>query len=398
MASFLGQIGNVLGSIGQTAQGLDDWAYQQGIGQYAPPNVYSNGADVGAYNQALEGAYAPYNSMMSRRGELLKRREERAAEMEKKRRFQGALGNVMRTGGFAGPLEPYSDILMTAQSPEEFAALGKVFQGLEPQTTANIREYQLAQKDPKFAEYIKERGARDATGTEAIVSSLMDEDPNLSYYEALSLAQGLARKGLNIQGGRVTPMAGAPEALGTLAEGEAAGEVRGSGKITDVQKRKNELQDAKIKTENALNIAISGAQNINTVIDEALSQANNWTTGIGTLFNVVPGTPASNLEANLKTIQADSAFSALQQMRDASPTGGALGQVSERELSLLSAARASLEQSQSPEQFKKNLQRYKEVRETALNNAKKAYKNQFGVDFGGKPTGRISAEQFLQGG
>ena len=42
-------------------------------------------------------------------------------------------------------------------------------------------------------------------------------------------------------------------------------------------------------------------------------------------------------------------------MRDASPTGGALGQVSERELALLQNSVAALEQSQSKEQFVRNL-------------------------------------------
>ena len=48
-------------------------------------------------------------------------------------------------------------------------------------------------------------------------------------------------------------------------------------------------------------------------------------------------------------------FDRLQAMRDASPTGGALGQVSERELSQLNASIANLRQSQSLGQFKSNL-------------------------------------------
>lgn len=210
------QFSNILGKIGQVAGGLDNFAYENQLGQYAPPEVISNGADVGAYNQALQGAYSPYNDMMSRREQLMQRRQER----ERKRKFQGVLGSIGRTGGFAGPLEPYSDVLMSAESPEEFAALGKMFQSMEPETTANIREYQLAQQDPEFGAYLDKRGQRSASGTEAIVSNLMSEDPNLSYYEALALAQGLARKGLSVQGGRVTPMAGTPEALGTLAAAE----------------------------------------------------------------------------------------------------------------------------------------------------------------------------------
>lgn len=214
------QFSNILGKIGQVAGGLDNFAYENQIGQYAPPEVISNGADVGAYNQAVQGAYAPYRDMMARREQLMQRRKER----ERKRRFQGALGNIGRTGGFAGPLEPYSDILMSAESPEEFAALGKMFQSMEPETTANIREYQLAQQDPEFGAYLDKRGQRQLSGTEAIVSQLMSEDPNLSYYEALALAQGLARKGLAFKDGVIAPLPGVEASLGSLSGAGKAGE------------------------------------------------------------------------------------------------------------------------------------------------------------------------------
>ena len=48
-------------------------------------------------------------------------------------------------------------------------------------------------------------------------------------------------------------------------------------------------------------------------------------------------------------------------MRQASPTGAALGSVTERELSLLQATTGNLEQSQTAAQFKDNLRRLKNV-------------------------------------
>ena len=47
-------------------------------------------------------------------------------------------------------------------------------------------------------------------------------------------------------------------------------------------------------------------------------------------------------------------------MREASPTGGALGQVSERELSELQATIGNLEQSQGAEQLTFNIQRVRD--------------------------------------
>jgi hypothetical protein len=71
------------------------------------------------------------------------------------------------------------------------------------------------------------------------------------------------------------------------------------------------------------------------------------------------GSEAVDLEANLETIQANLGFDQLQAMRDASPTGGALGQVSERELIALQSTVASLKQEQSPEQLRANVEKVK---------------------------------------
>jgi hypothetical protein len=57
----------------------------------------------------------------------------------------------------------------------------------------------------------------------------------------------------------------------------------------------------------------------------------------------------------LLTIKANIGFDRLSEMRANSPTGGALGQVSELENLLLQATQGSLDQNQSPEELKKTL-------------------------------------------
>jgi len=69
----------------------------------------------------------------------------------------------------------------------------------------------------------------------------------------------------------------------------------------------------------------------------------------------IGGTNAANAAAYIKTIMSDVAFSRLQKMRNDSPTGGALGQVSNIELELLKSAKGSLDQRLSPKLFRKNL-------------------------------------------
>lgn len=92
-----------------------------------------------------------------------------------------------------------------------------------------------------------------------------------------------------------------------------------------------------------------------------VKDANVPVTGFGALFKAVPASDAKNVAALLDTIKANAGFDKLGAMRAASPTGGALGNVTERELSLLQSTIGSLEQEQSQEQFVRNLQRVKEV-------------------------------------
>jgi len=103
---------------------------------------------------------------------------------------------------------------------------------------------------------------------------------------------------------------------------------------------------------------------VGETIDRAIAKANGWTTGFwGSAASKVPGTAAHDLMNTLNTIKANLGFDKLQAIRDASPTGGALGQVSEMENILLQSVWGSVEQSQTQEQLVENLNRIKAIRE-----------------------------------
>ena len=81
---------------------------------------------------------------------------------------------------------------------------------------------------------------------------------------------------------------------------------------------------------------------------------------VGIVGAIGKGAPASiprNFANDLSALRANIAFGELTAMREASKTGGALGQVSNIELGLLESALAGLDQGQSPANFRKNLQR-----------------------------------------
>lgn len=94
-------------------------------------------------------------------------------------------------------------------------------------------------------------------------------------------------------------------------------------------------------------------------VDQALKNVSGWTAGFGAKLSGVPATGAKNLATDIETIKANLGFQQLQEMRRSSPTGGALGAVSERELTALQSAVSSLDQEQEPEQLKRNLNEIK---------------------------------------
>lgn len=91
-----------------------------------------------------------------------------------------------------------------------------------------------------------------------------------------------------------------------------------------------------------------------TILD-LRGRVSNLTVAFGSLGSFMPGSPQLDFAADLETLKADIGFGILNQMRAASKTGGALGQVSERELAFLQATLGSLNQKQSVANFNKNL-------------------------------------------
>lgn len=137
---------------------------------------------------------------------------------------------------------------------------------------------------------------------------------------------------------------------------------------TDVQRQliqsridalNDKKQDKIDKQVAAAENAVAGADRVIAKVDEALPLVSGLTTGFGSITSYIPGTAGANLRATLETIKANLGFDRLQQMRDASPTGGALGQVAVQELVALQSSLASLDMNQSPEKLKQNLDQIK---------------------------------------
>lgn len=129
------------------------------------------------------------------------------------------------------------------------------------------------------------------------------------------------------------------------------------------QKLQQDIDDAKAKAAPATKTPedISDTVHQLRTVADAARQAKElsnglFATGFGSKWaKDIGGTGAADVGALLNTIGANTAFDRLQKMREQSKTGGALGSVSEVELQLLRDSIASIEQSQSDEQFRSNM-------------------------------------------
>lgn len=204
--------------------------------------------------------------------------------------------------------------------------------------------------------------------------------PNPAYVQAQSQIRAAGRNQTNIDFGGM--MGGSPE-LGKLATDygyildpntrqpvidpatglPTAAPVPGSKEYRTIKSTEEKAKQAKGLKDRYGDVV---TDTIDRTLDQ-VTKANLPVTGLGSYLSGIPGTPARDVKANLDTIRANIGFDRLQQMRDASPTGGALGQVSEFENRLLQSTLGNLEQSQSEEQFINNLKRVKEIYDRVVN-------------------------------
>ena len=127
-------------------------------------------------------------------------------------------------------------------------------------------------------------------------------------------------------------------------------------------KARREQEAATEKATSRTTILRAQADDVIGSIDDALAKVNSGgVTGVGGwIGRRFPGSDSTDLAGDIETITANLGFDRLQQMRDMSPTGGALGQVAVQELLALKATVASLDLNQSKEQVQKNLQKIRQ--------------------------------------
>jgi len=194
--------------------------------------------------------------------------------------------------------------------------------------------------------------------------------PSAQQQEFLNVKRNVLQTGLALTPtGEVEALPGITGAKEQIKTAEARGVA--AGKL-DVERQKGLA-----KASSALKGLESQSKLVTKTIDKAIGTVNAYSTGYGSYLSFLPNTDARKLKNYLDTIRANVGFDKLQQMRENSPTGGALGQVSEMENKLLQAVNGALDPGQA-DQLVENLNIIKEIYPRVLEERKQAFEMDYG--------------------
>lgn len=257
-----------------------------------------------------------------------------------------------------------------------------------------VREYEYAKENgyagsfEDFKKTVSQQGSQEQYGmspiwgTDAEGKPVLLQASNRGGVKPVNLPEGVTP-----QRGQLLKVDTGTEILTTDQNGQIVSRIPKDNRTPAIDKaagkeigeREGQLPQLKVKAGTALSELDTKSGLVTEDIDRALEKANTWTTGlIGSATAKVPGTPGHDLWNLLNTIKSNVGFDQLAAMRASSPTGGALGQISDRENTLLQSVMGALEQSQTPEQFKANLTRLKQVIADRKDRMKQAYDQDFG--------------------
>ena len=222
-------------------------------------------------------------------------------------------------------------------------------------------------------------GAGGASGSR-VQSTQTLENGNIALVMSDGTIVDTGQKKLRTSGLKIQMIAGVPHIVDAVTNqlvplstqaGEIGFETAKSSAEFEEDQRQERITQAPIVA-NALSDAVKTTGVVDEAVDNALEFLENNTTAgvIGGSLSWVPGTDMLALGITLDTLKANLGFDRLQAMREASPTGGALGQVSEKELALLVRAAGAIDQKLPPDILRERLgyllEEYKGFRDSSI--------------------------------
>ena len=331
--------------------------------------------DFGPINQALH-----MRQQQQARADQMAMQERQQAEQS--RQFNAGHGLAQNQDAQAAALAPIQRRQMMAQAVA----------AERPPTTNDITEYEFARRNGftgGFADFQKTQHAnKQGVGNVPIMgvgpdgkTAVMRLGPNglevaaapAGYLAdprgAIKIDTGTGTQVVT-QGGRT--VANIDRNTVDRESDEQIGKAKGTF-IANITKLESQIQS--LVEQNRL-LAGDGKEELGE-IGKAQQLATSGRTGWqGAAAKYVPGTPAFVLAQHLNTIKANIGFDRLQQMRQESPTGGALGAIAVQELQWLQSVLGSFDQGQDDKTLHANLQRLKGI----LAGSEQSFKDAFAKD------------------
>lgn len=255
------------------------------------------------------------------------------------------LANMVETGQLTGQ-QAYSQIFALEQEKRAAdRAAANAARSLEAQKAAADLAFERQKELYAYKAGIDALTPQKRTEFQRRFDIFKAANPNMSDADILKLMDGPQKP----------PQVGSiPQGYELVQSTNEAGEtvlrmVPIKGGPEDTTKSDEAARTADLKTAGIITGAIDSIQ-------EKLKTTKLPIAGFaGSKLSQIAGTNAYDVRALVDTIRANIGFQALQDMREASPTGGALGQVSNQEIGFLQATLKNLDQGQTVAQFEQQL-------------------------------------------
>ena len=212
----------------------------------------------------------------------------------------------------------------------------------------------------------------------------------MSMEAAVRMAGGdrvKARQMIELQRQGRDPVTGKLSDSGALTESERLARERFDyEKAQDAAKYENASAETRLKRDDEMNTEIgalgtilSQTENVAGVTKEAQGKVGINTAGFFYPLKWIGGTEAASLAGNLETIKSDAFVANITEMRNNSPTGGSVGNVSDKDLETLQSLQTSFRQNLPPKDLRKNLSEYRRIRNKVANDAKNGFIRKYGL-------------------
>lgn len=276
--------------------------------------------------------------------------------------------------------------------------LQQVGGGLQQDAETQVRGLAQARQQQDL-QRLRNEGKGAGGGTTGIlqVANRIQQETGMPFEQALDQAAYSMRNNYSVKDiagvqnlvgsvtGSTTPLTSIDEVAGNAAV-EAAGAAEGTVAGKRDAERFYDAPGVKARMESLMEANTRVANKARRIVDDP---ALGKVTGIMAYFPSIYGGQAADVEAVIESLEVEQAFQTLQAMKEASPTGGAVGQVSDYEQKMLREALTSLRRSQSKGQFARHLEEIISRMEGMNARLQKAYDEDFGVGRSLRPQGTV---------